>query len=101
MHQQHEVDTVLRLLGEGLNDSQISRATGINRTTIRGWRTNGPPASRARQASQCPRCGGAQLDEPGYVYLLGLSLGDGCISRDPRTFKLRIVQDARYCIWSR
>lgn len=31
-----------------------------------------------------------------YAYLLGLYLGDGCISKDPRTYKLRIVLDVRY-----
>jgi len=30
------------------------------------------------------------------VYLLGLYLGDGCISQMPRTYVLRISQDARY-----
>jgi hypothetical protein len=44
----------------------------------------------------CPRCDGADLDEPAYAYLLGLYLGDGCISHDSRVFRLRIVQDARY-----
>jgi hypothetical protein len=49
-----------------------------------------------RSLGGCPRCDGATLDEPAYAYLLGLYLGDGCISRDPRVFRLRIVQDARY-----
>jgi len=31
-----------------------------------------------------------------YAYLLGLYLGDGCISKDPRKCKLRIVLDVRY-----
>ncbi|MGZ8585629.1 MAG: helix-turn-helix domain-containing protein, partial [Actinomycetota bacterium] len=39
----HEVERVLRLVAEGRNDCQISRETGINRTTIREWRRNGPP----------------------------------------------------------
>lgn len=35
--------------------------------------------------------------EAAYVYLLGLYLGDGCISRAPRdVWRLRIFQDARY-----
>jgi hypothetical protein len=35
--------------------------------------------------------------ESAYVYLLGLYLGDGCISRSPRNvWRLRIFQDARY-----
>jgi hypothetical protein len=31
-----------------------------------------------------------------YAYLLGLYLGDGCISAMPRTWRLRIVLDQRY-----
>lgn len=31
-----------------------------------------------------------------YTYLLGLYLGDGCISRRPRAFILRITLDAKY-----
>ncbi len=34
---------------------------------------------------------------PAYVYLLGIYLGDGCISRHPRgVYKLRVFQDVRY-----
>jgi hypothetical protein len=36
------------------------------------------------------------LDERAYAFLLGMYLGDGSIARHPRTYKLRIVQDARY-----
>jgi len=31
------------------------------------------------------------LDEPAYSYLLGIYLGDGCISRHPRAYRLRIA----------
>jgi hypothetical protein len=49
----------------------------------------------------CERCGcdAHQFDElpPDYVYLLGLYLGDGCISAHPRdVFRLRITLDSRY-----
>jgi len=44
----------------------------------------------------CPRCHEAPIDEPAYAYLLGLYLGDGWISRERRTYRLRIVQDMRY-----
>jgi hypothetical protein len=36
------------------------------------------------------------LDEPAYSYLLGIYLGDGYISKEPRTYRLRIYQDRRY-----
>jgi hypothetical protein len=92
---------VLELVSAGLNDSQISRATGISRTTVRTWRRGQIPGRRRRgsrdRAAGCPRCvAGVSLDEPAYAYLLGLYLGDGHIAAFPRTFRLRIVQDARY-----
>ena len=34
--------------------------------------------------------------EAEYVYLLGLYLGDGCISRTPRSYKIRFALDAAY-----
>lgn len=96
MHPQHEVEAVQRLITRGWNDSQISRVTGVNRTSVREWRHLGPPGSRRRRRGSCPRCDDAPVDEPAYGYLLGLYLGDGYISRDPRTYRLRIIQDARY-----
>lgn len=41
-------------------------------------------------------CGYLAGREAAYVYLLGLYLGDGCISRLSRTYLLRISQDTRY-----
>jgi len=97
MHSRYEVERVLSLVAEGWNDSQISRATGINRTTIREWKHRGPPGRRrSHRASLCFICDGNPLDEPAYSYLLGLYLGDGYISREPRTYRLRIYQDLRY-----
>ena len=100
MHPKHEVDKVLQLVAQGRNDCQISRATGIPRRTILDWRHGRSPGGRrlagARWFGRCPRCDGAPLDAAAYAYLLGLYLGDGCSSRDPRTYRLRIVQDARY-----
>jgi hypothetical protein len=64
--------------GESLRS--ISLSTGINRSTLRDWRDH--PEKDGRRAV-CPRCASRpQLPEPGrdYAYLLGLYLGDGCIS---------------------
>lgn len=97
MHPRYEVDRALLLVGDGLNDSQVSRATGISRTTIAGWRRDGPPGRRdAAARSSCPRCEGRRLDAVAYAFLLGMYLGDGSIARHPRAYKLRVVQDARY-----
>lgn len=97
LHPRHVVEEVLRLAAEGWNDCQISRATGVSRTTVRSWRTAGRlVAAREREKSACPRCDARPLDEAAYAYLLGLYLGDGHIVRLPRAYCLRVVQDARY-----
>ena len=45
----------------------------------------------------CPICIDTKIDRSAYSYLLGLYLGDGCLSRQSqRSWKLRIVQDATY-----
>ena len=102
-----EFAEVRRLLQAGLNRCEIYRRTGISRTTIREWeRREDPPGSTRRKGHLrlvlplCRRCesgDGVTIDTPAYVYLLGLYLGDGCISYQAKgDFKLRIVLDNRY-----
>ena len=86
----------LDFINSGSSLRSISIATGITRATLREWRDN-PDKVQAARAS-CPRC----RDDPvppepraDYAYLLGLYLGDGCISvgSDPAkgVWKLRIA----------
>lgn len=45
----------------------------------------------------CPICGTAPWDDRAYAYLLGLYLGDGCLSEHRRgVYRLRISLDARH-----
>ena len=85
----------LSLIDRGYNLSAVSRSTGVNRSTLRDWHRDPEKALRAR--ASCPRCADVvSLPEPGadYAYLLGLYLGDGCISRagdrNKDVWKLRI-----------
>ena len=98
MRSAEEFEHVQRLVAAGLNDCAIARQTGIPRPTIRGWRHN-PPASLPRPASSSP-CGVdhdfSGLTAAPYCYLLGLYLGDGCISLYRRVWRLRIVLDQKY-----
>src|SRR5687767_5941187 len=100
MRSAEDVALVHSLLAEGLNDCEVSRRTGIPRSTVREWRSR--PRSRARRQSGCPECGHpvhdpALLPTDDYAYLLGLYLGDGCISPHRRgVFNLRITLDVRY-----
>jgi hypothetical protein len=95
-----EFETVWALIQLGFSNRGVSKLTGISRSTIREWRRAGPDArlGPARAPDKdCPSCAGAAVDEPAYAYLLGLYLGDGCISEGPRSvFKLRITMDLRY-----
>lgn len=40
--------------------------------------------------------GSREFRQASYAYLLGLYLGDGCITEMPRTFKLRVFLDSSY-----
>lgn len=85
----------LALISSGHSLRSVSTSTGINRSTLRDWRDH--PATAQRPRASCARC----ADVPGlpapcadYAYLLGLYLGDGCISvagdRAKDVWKLRI-----------
>ena len=96
------VDESLELAGEGLSTSEIARRIGVPRSTVRDWLAGRLPLTWHRRgvSGGCPRCGGVHdLDDlpSAYVYLLGMYLGDGCLSAHRRSvFKLRISLDARY-----
>ena len=69
------------LMERGLSLRSISMSTGINRATLREWREH--PEHSVNPRATCPRCAAIPaLPEPNadYSYLLGLYLGDGCIS---------------------
>jgi hypothetical protein len=81
-----QVKTVVDLASTGLSPSVISRETGIPRSTVRTWLAGRLPHGGALGGA-CQGCGAPhRLDglPPAYVYLLGLYLGDGCISEHRR-----------------
>jgi hypothetical protein len=96
-----EIDRALALVAAGHSDSVIARLTGIPRSTVREWRVAGVPGGNrgARPPRRpCPIChpGSTDLPPADYAYLLGLYLGDGCVSKGPRTYCLRFFLDAAY-----
>jgi hypothetical protein len=103
-----QVAAVARLAERGLNDTQIAAEAGIPRTTVRDWRRRGfragGPGTRLPAAfDACQGCGaaayGVEALPATYAYLLGLYLGDGCLSRHRRgVSRLRITLDSRYPI---
>ena len=111
MRTKEEVALVLGLVAEGLNDCEISRRTGIPRPTVRDWRHGRIPGKQRRRSrlprawrsgvATCQACGHERhiferLPIPEYTYLLGIYLGDGCISRARSGYALRLFQDMRY-----
>jgi hypothetical protein len=111
LHDRATVTEVLHLVREaGLNHCEVSRLTGVPRPTVRDWANGKLPHSfqqkpvlygRPTGPDACPRCGAEAHDferlPAAYVYLLGLYLGDGTISRHRRgVYKLRIFLDKRY-----
>jgi hypothetical protein len=81
---------VLDRLAAGESLLQVSRASGINRSTLREWRERGGAYADGLQCT-CPRCNDAPPASSAYAYLLGQYLGDGCISRMGRSWVLRIA----------
>ncbi|MCX4685009.1 helix-turn-helix domain-containing protein [Kitasatospora purpeofusca] len=74
----------LDLHASGLTFSQVSRATGISRYAVRQWTTEPNP----RKPADCPVPSGRpspSVPRADYGYLLGLYLGDGCISEGRRS----------------
>lgn len=110
MHSQKTVATALRLVERGLNDCEVARRIGVPRPTVRDWRVGKLPHSfedkpvlygRPMGTKTCSQCRSAEhrFDRlsSAYVYLLGLYLGDGTISKAPKgVYKLRIFLDMRY-----
>jgi hypothetical protein len=98
VHSRPTVEAALRLAEQGVVAREISVRIGVPRRTVRDWIVGSVPHS-ARPGT-CARClGQHQLESlpADYVYLLGLYLGDGCLSPHAGdVFKLRIVLDSKY-----
>ncbi|WP_314172819.1 transcriptional regulator [Streptomyces winkii] len=83
---------VLALVEQGHSLNSVSKQTGISGAAIRSWQTRLTPLTG--DPVRCVRCSappGPPADAANYAYLLGLYLGDGCVSRLARTYSLRIA----------
>jgi hypothetical protein len=95
------IASALSLGDRGLTPADISRRTGVPRKTVHHWLHRSVPRGRLKPRNTCDECGHAPHEPDDlpreYLYLLGVYLGDGCISAHPRrVFRLRIFLDARY-----
>jgi hypothetical protein len=101
MRSRREFLVVRNFVLRGCSDREISQKTGIPRRTISDWRRGKPPNAAQGRGSHDYRCHNRHdfsvLDTAQYAYLLGLYLGDGCISATHRgVYCMRIMLDAAY-----
>lgn len=117
MRSQDEVDRVLALVDAGLNDCEIARLTAVPRSTVREWRHGVnfrlprtakhrliPDARSYRRLDRSDRSYRCRMQHDltllppaEYSYLLGVYLGDGCVSAGARgVWRLRISMDPAY-----
>ena len=94
------VTAALALISDGLNDREAAESLGLARATVRDWRRSSERGV-APGGARCPRCWRPSqrrlnFDPDDYAELLGLYLGDGCISAFERTCALRISLDSKY-----
>ena len=84
------VAKTLALADQGRSATEVGRLLGVPRATVRDWMRGRIPR-RVRPREDLENL------PPQYMYLLGLYLGDGCLSAHPRdVYKLRISLDACY-----
>src|SRR5690606_32946127 len=104
MRPEHEYREAIRLIGLGINDTEIGRRLDVPPRTIQNWRSGLGVGNRGRTAAwsgkrwtPCFRCDGGGIDEREYAYLLGVYLGDGWIGRGPKdVYRLSITCDLKY-----
>jgi hypothetical protein len=86
--------SALEHLAAGATVSSVSRRLLVSRSAIRAWRDDPLPSV---DPTACPRCTASALADAEYSQLLGLYLGDGCLSEHRKAvFALRIACDSAY-----
>lgn len=78
-----------------MTSTEVARATGIPRSTLRDWGCGHGAYLRAQ--SDCSRHDFGSLEGSAYAYLLGMYLGDGFLASHRRgVWRLRVSLDAAY-----
>lgn len=87
-------EAVRKLLTDGVPDREITRRTGVSRSTVFRYRTKGIPEP-AKPVNADPRHF-SLVEQIDYAYLLGLYLGDGYIGTHRGTRSLCIACDGQH-----
>jgi RNase P subunit RPR2 len=88
-------DRAMALLKRGTSVRGTARQVGVSRSAVRYWAANGRPRTK-QPTFETARRVAETLDHRRYSYLLGMYLGDGCISHLVRTTALVISHDSQY-----
>jgi hypothetical protein len=92
MHSRYEVECSRSLPRDGTTVRSQGRLRSIAPRS-----GSGDTKARRGDARTEPHVASSAMATPSaYSYLLGIYLGDGYISKEPRTYRLRISQDQRY-----
>lgn len=79
-------------MAQGRSLNSVTKQTGISRWALRSWQQRLLPVRPG--AARCVRCADPPeppADAANYACLLGLYLGDGCVSRLDHTYSLRVA----------
>jgi hypothetical protein len=89
-----EVNNIIALYNSGYTQNEIFKTLGIDRGTIRQI-INDPDGYLSKSTKEFSL---SDIDKKSYAFLLGIYLGDGCISKTHKdnVYKLRILCDNRY-----
>lgn len=94
MHSLKARTRAIQLVSAGMSNASAARTLGVPSATVGTW-VHRDRARRGelpgRRAAGCPVHDDGPLASESYAYLLGLYLGDGCISRLGRTYSLRVA----------
>ena len=91
------IEDVITNFNIGLNNSQLSKKFNIPRTTIKYWTENKYNNHNHNENLKIKNIDDYLIGKNKcYSYILGIYLGDGCISKAKKSYKIRIALDEKY-----
>lgn len=91
-----EIESVLDLRRGGSSIASIARETALPYGTVKNWCRGDVPAPVGERCDSCGDLQHADLPAESYAYLLGMYLGDGCLSTSGGKVRLSVACDVSY-----